>query len=192
MPELAAAVPASATPPRAMDSLAVLVLPAKLVRATSDNPKSIPCPASKYPMPYLLACQIKQLQSSLQGGKWTSNAGATKIVKNCTRCACRLACIPSDPCTGLKLLLAGQLIVEPAPNVQCVGHLDQRCLKIRKKALTDLQYNFLRNRLLPQNPASPAAICQERQTKTMPQHTLHHPTSFVRTLCHHPELHLPQ
>ena len=55
VPELAAAVPASATPPRAMDSLAVLVLPAKLVRATSDNPKSIPCPASKYPMPYLLA-----------------------------------------------------------------------------------------------------------------------------------------
>ena len=95
-------------------------------------------------------------------GKWTSKAGTTKIIKNCTRCTCRLACMPSDPCTGLKLLLAGQLIVEPAPKVQCVGHLDKHLQTY------SLIYDWTNCCLMPQHILPPS------------------PDTF----CHHPELHV--
>ena len=31
--------------------------------------------------------------------------------------------MPGDPSTALKVLLAGQLIEDPAPKLQCSGHL---------------------------------------------------------------------
>jgi len=35
----------------------------------------------------------------------------------------RALCMPGDPSTALKVLLAGQLIEDPAPKLQCSGHL---------------------------------------------------------------------